>query len=231
MYKDKKILCVIPARGGSKRLPRKAIKPMLGKPLIGYAIAAAKSSAYLDKIVVSTDSEEIAAVARQEGVEVILRPAELATDTAKIVPAYQHAVGEAESAGQFDLVVLVQPTVPGVEPADIDAAIEKIVALGVRSCISVCEIVDRPEFMYRMAGDGMLAPYTEVPTGRTQDMEPLYRVNGAVYVTEHDTLMKDGQIIDAKSCAAVLMPRERSVDIDTAFDFAVAEEALRTRKI
>jgi len=227
MYNGKKILCVIPARGGSKRLPGKNIKPLLGLPLIAYAIAAAKGSAYLDRVVVSTDSQEIATVSRQHGAEVIMRPPALATDTSKIVPAYQHAVAAAEEAAVFDLVVLVQPTVPGVKAGDIDAAIEKIISTGARSCISICEIVDRPEFMYRVSKEGMLAPYTDTPAGRTQDMEPLYRVNGAVYVTERGTLMDKGKIIDPESCASVLMPRERSVDIDTELDFIVAEASLR----
>ena len=230
MYNDKKILCVIPARGGSKRLPGKNIRPLLGLPLIAYAIAAAKGSAYLDRVVVSTDSQEIAAVSKKHGAEVIMRPHELATDTAKIVPAYQHAVSAAEDAGVFDLVVLVQPTVPGVETGDIDAAIEKIVASGARSCISICEIVDRPEFMYRVSKDGMLAPYTNTPAGHTQDMELLYRVNGAVYVTERGTLMDKGKIVDSESCASVLMPRERSTDIDTELDFVVAEASFRSQK-
>ena len=230
MYNDKKILCVIPARGGSKRLLGKNIKTLLGLPLIAYAIAAAKGSAYLDRVVVSTDSQEIAAVSKQRGAEVIMRPPELATDTAKIVPAYQHAVAAAEEAGAFDLVVLVQPTVPGVETGDIDAAIEKIVASGARSCISICEIVDRPEFMYRVSKDGMLAPYTNTPAGRTQDMELLYRVNGAVYVTQRSVLMDEGKIIDPESCISVLMPRERSTDIDTELDFVVAEASFRSQK-
>ena len=230
MYNDKKILCVIPARGGSKRLPGKNIRPLLGLPLIAYAIAAAKGSAYLDRVVVSTDSQEIAAVSKKHGAEVIMRPHELATDTAKIVPAYQHAVSAAEDAGVFDLVVLVQPTVPGVETGDIDAAIEKIVASGARSCISICEIVDRPEFMYRVSKDGMLAPYTNTPAGHTQDMELLYRVNGAVYVTQRSVLMDEGKIIDPESCISVLMPRERSTDIDTELDFVVAEASFRSQK-
>jgi len=230
MYKDKKILCVIPARGGSKRLPGKNIKPLLGLPLIAYAIAAAKGSAYLDRVVVSTDSQEIAAVSKQHGAEVIMRPPELATDTANIVPAYQHAVAAAEEGGAFDLVVLVQPTVPGVLAGDIGAAIEKIISTGARSCISICEIVDRPEFMYRLGDGGMLAPYSDVPAGRTQNMEPFYRVNGAVYVTQRSVLMDEGKIIDPESCASVLMPRERSTDIDTELDFVVAEASFRSQK-
>jgi CMP-N,N'-diacetyllegionaminic acid synthase len=117
--------------------------------------------------------------------------------------------------------------VPGVLVGDIDAAIEKIVSAGTRSCISVSEIGDRPEFMYRMDGVGTLTPYSTAPVGRTQDMEPLHRVNGAVYVTERTALMDAGMIVDQASCVGVVMPRERSVDIDTPLDFALAEAALK----
>ncbi len=230
MYNGKKILCVIPARGGSKRLPGKNIKLLLGKPLIAYAIAAAKGSAYVDRIVVSTDDEKIASVARASGTEAVIRPAELATDAADVTLSYQHAVTAVETDGTFDFVVLVQPTVPGILAGDIDAAIEKIIASGARSCITVCEIADRPEFMYRVGEGGMLTPYSDTPAGRTQDLEPLYRINGAVYVTVRGTLMNEGKIIDNQSCAAVLMPRERSTDIDTELDFIVAEASLRSQK-
>lgn len=228
MYQDKKILCIIPARGGSKRLPGKNIKPLLGKPLIAYAIAAAKSSKYVDRVIVSTDDQSIADAARAAGAEVpFLRPAELATDTAPVLPAIQHAVAAAEQeSGKADVVMLVQPTVPGVQTMDIDATIEKLITSGARSCITVCDINDRPEFMYRLKEGSMLEPYTQTPAGRTQDMEPLYRVNGAVYATVRAALMDEGKIIDSGSCASVVMPRERSTDIDTAFDFAVAEAAL-----
>src|SRR6266404_128898 len=128
MYKDKKILCIIPARGGSKRLPGKNIKPLNGKPLIGYAIEAAKGSKYIDKVIVSTDDEAIAAVSKEFGAEVpFMRPAELATDTAASIEVLRHAVAFIENLEEkVDVIVLIQPTVPGVLAVDVDAAIEKI---------------------------------------------------------------------------------------------------------
>lgn len=230
MYKDQKILCIIPARGGSKRLPGKNIKSLNGIPLIGYAIRAAKGSRYVDKIIVSTDDEEIAHVAKEQGAEVpFMRPTELATDTATTLAVLQHAVKYLNDAGEkFNIIVLIQPTVPGVESIDVDVAIEKLVDSGSSSCISICEINDRPEFMYRLSGEGMITRYNNTHVGRTQDMEPLYRVNGAVYATAHDTLMKDNLIIDNTSCAGVLMPRERSIDIDSALDFTLAEQLLKS---
>ena len=229
MYNNKKILCIIPARGGSKRLPGKNSKPLLGKPLIGYAIAAAKESKYVDTVVVSTDDEAIAAVARNCGAEVpFMRPAELATDTARTIPVLQHAVSYYESKGEvFDLIVLIQPTSPGVLAEDVDAAIEKLLQSGANSCVSICEITDRPELMYRLADDGHITPYVGGSEARSQDMPPLYRLNGAVYVTPRDTLMKENKIYDDQNGTAILMPRERSTDIDTPLDFALAETLMR----
>ncbi len=229
MYTNKKILCIIPARGGSKRLPGKNIKLLNGIPLIGYAIKAAKESKYIDKVIVSTDYEEIARVVRKLGAEVpFMRPAELATDTATTLSVLQHAVNFfEEKEEQFDLIVLIQPTVPGIEARDIDASIEKIVSAGVKSCITVSSIVDPPEWMYRIDAEGRLQKYIDLPASREQDLEKLYRVNGAVYVTVHNTLMQENKIVDNENCAGVLMPRERSTDIDTEFDFEIAELAIK----
>ncbi len=233
MFKIKKILCIIPARGGSKRLPGKNIKPLNGVPLIGYAIRAAKSSQYVDKVIVSTDDESIATVAREQGAEVpFMRPADLANDTAPTLSVLQHAVKHFENAGEsFDLIVLVQPTVPGVEAQDIDAAIEQVISSGANSCVSICDIIDRPEWMYRLGEEERVKPYVENVPIRSQDMEQLYRLNGAVYVTLRDVLMEKGKIYDNEDCASVLMPRERSTDIDTQLDFTIAEELMRRRNL
>ncbi|MEK7144835.1 MAG: acylneuraminate cytidylyltransferase family protein [Patescibacteria group bacterium] len=228
MYKDKKILCIIPARGGSRRLPGKNIKLLNGVPLIGYAIRAAKGSQYVDTVIVSTDDEEIARVAREQGADMpFMRPTELASDTATTLPVLEHAVGFLEEKGlHFDLILLIQPTVPGVESHDVDAAIEKLVVTGANSCVSVCEIVERPEWMYRMGEGARVTPYVETTVTHSQDMEKLYRVNGAVYVMTHDTVMKRHLIRDNESCVAVMMPMERSTDIDTPMDFIIAETLL-----
>ncbi len=228
MYKEKKILCIIPARGGSKRLPGKNIKLLNGVPLIGYAIRAALASKYIDRVIVSTDDEAIAAVAKELGAEVpFMRPLELATDEATTLSVLQHALAELEKAGEkFDDIVLVQPTVPGILTEDIDSALEKFFETDTNSCISVCEITDPPEWMYRMREGGMLEKYISAPDSRTQDLEKLYRVNGAVYVTKREILMDKNKIVDQENCASVIMSRERSIDIDTEMDFIVAEVIL-----
>lgn len=230
MYKNNKILCVIPARGGSKRLPGKNLKLLNGVPLIGYAISVAKGSQYIDKIVVSTDDKEIVRVAREHGADVpFMRPAELASDTATTLSVLQHAVSFLEEKGeQFDLVVTVQPTVPGVETKDIDSAIEKLVSSGANSCISICEIVDRPEWMYLLVENGMITPYADVSIAPGQSTEKLYRVSGAVYVTTRETMIEKNLIVDNGNCAAVVVPRKRSTDIDTEFDFVMAETLMKS---
>ncbi len=233
MYKDKKILCIIPARRGSKRLPGKNIRPLNGKPLISYGIVAAKGSHYLDRVVVSTDDEAIAAIAKEYGADVpFMRPAELASDTATTLSVLQHAVAFLEEKGEiFDLIVLVQPTMPGIQTADIDAAIEKLFAAKANSCISLCEITDRPEWIYSLNEEGRMLPYTEAAFHsqniRSQDLPALYRINGAVYVTPRKVLMEDNKIIDKHDCVGVLMPRERSTDIDIQLDFIIAETLMQ----
>lgn len=232
MYKDQYILCIIPARGGSKRLPGKHIKLIGGIPLIGYGIKAAKQSKYIDRLIISTDDEAIAKVAREEGAEVpFMRPAELATDEAPTLPVLQHGVTEIEKQGKkIDAVVLIQPTVPGIELGDVDGAIEKFFESGANSCISVCEIIDPPEWMYRMREGGMLEKYISAADARTQDLEKLYRVNGAVYVSKRELLMEKNKIVDQANCASIIMPRDRSLDIDTQTDFDMAEMLLTKQK-
>lgn len=217
------------ARGRSKRLPGKNIKVLNGKPMISYGITAAKSSPYVDEVIVSTDDEEIARISREYGANVpFMRPAELATDTATVVATLQHAVNHAESAGEhYDLVVLIQPTSPGVLSTDVDSAIEMLELSGTNSCVSICEITDHPEIMYRRASDGRITPFIAEAGWRSQDMQELYRLNGAVYVAKHDTLMEKGKVYDNDSCVAIVMPRERSVDIDTEFDFKIAETLMK----
>lgn len=232
MYTGKKILLTIPARGGSKRLPGKNIKMLGNKPLIVYAVAAAKESKYVDRVVVSTDDEQIAHIAKEAGAEVpYLRPAELATDTAPVVEVLKHMVRHVQENEGYnpDVHVLVQPTTPFVLSDDIDKAIETFFTTGANSCVSVCEVTERPEWMYQLR-DNMAVPFIDTPALRGQDLPPLFRLNGAVYVTNMEVLMEKNVVFDNSNCAAIVMPRERSVDIDTPLDFAVAEQLLILQK-
>lgn len=228
MQVSKKIIAIIPARGGSKRVPRKNIKLLNGKPLISYAIKAAKKSKYVDRVIVSTDDLEIASVAKKYGAEVpFMRPAELATDTALALSVMQHAINyiEAVDKNKVDLVVLIQATSPMVLSEDIDAAIERLIEIKANSCVSVCSIAERPEWMYEFRGQ-KIRPFIKTKgeeIRRSQDLPKLFRLNGAVYVIRRDTLMKKGRILDKDNATAIVMPRERSFDIDEPIDFKIIE--------
>lgn len=226
-------VAVIPARGGSRRLPRKNIKLLHGKPLIAYAIEAARQSSSVHKVIVSTEDSEIADVARTYGAEVpFIRPAELASDTATSVAVLQHAVEtfEKQLGITIDPILLIQPTSPFVQAEDIESALSTLKATQSNSCVSVCAISERPEWMVQLDGSHV-RPFlpTAQTDARTQDLPPLYRLNGAVYALRRQTLIKDGLIVDYKNLSAIVMSRERSIDIDELIDFQFAETILTTQ--
>lgn len=230
MYNKNNYVVIIPARGGSKRLPGKNIIPLKGKPVIAYTIQAACQSKYVDRVIVSTDDAAIAEAARIHGAEVpFVRPANLATDEAKSIDVLKHAVNFLEQNGQkVDVVVLIQPTSPLVIAEDIDRAIEKQSELGTNSCVSVCEISERPEWMYELGTDGRAVPFLSESdnTKRSQEFKKIYRLNGAVYVSKRDVIMEKNACFDVKSLSAIVMPKERSVDIDDKVDLKLAEALL-----
>ena len=223
------VVGIIPARGGSKTVPNKNIRLLAGKPLIYYTIAEALKSAYIKRIIVSTDDRKIAAVARRYGAEVIERPEELARDDTPMLPAIQHAVRTLEEKEHYqpDVVVLLQPTSPLRTVADIDGAIEKFRKTTCTSVVSVCEIDYPLHWMYTLDGDRLkpiVAEGEEIT--RRQDAPRTYRFNGAVYVLHCDTLLKEDSLL-GNDIRAYIMPPERSVDIDTMLDFKLAEILLR----
>jgi CMP-N,N'-diacetyllegionaminic acid synthase len=225
---DRRVLALIPARGGSKGLPGKHLLDAGGKPLIAWTIEAAQGSTYLDRIVLSTDDPTIAEVGRAWGCEVpFRRPGELATDTANSVDVALHALDQLPG---FDLLVLLQPTSPARATADIDTAIERCQSSpGGSSCVSVCQTSQSPYLMYRMdAAANHLAPLLELPPGvtRRQDLPPVYVLNGAVYVVAADELLRRRTFV-AQDTVAHVMPVERSIDIDTAEDLEAFRRSLR----
>jgi len=221
MFKDHRFLAVVPARGGSKGVPRKNIRIMAGKPLIEWTIEQAAQSRYIDRVIVSSEDEEICQVAKHSGAEVpFVRPMELATDTASGVDVLCHAV---ENAGaDYDYVVLLQPTSPLRESTDIDAAIELCVRRAVASVVSVSEATKSPYWMYQMTEGGTLSPVVENAATNRQQLPRTYALNGAVYVLKVSQLLARRKIIDAQTLGYV-MPNERSYDIDSETDFLVCE--------
>lgn len=222
------ILGIIPARGGSKSVPRKNIALLHGKPMIVYTIETAQKSYRLTDFVVSSEDNEIIEIAKQWGAPVpFVRPAELATDEAPSLPVVQHAVREMESIKgvKYDYVVLLQPTTPLRQAQDIDAAIEKLVATGADSVVSVCEVgAYHPARMRQIVNDRLVELPIREPREmlRRQDLPPVYIRNGAVYAVKRDVVMLQNSMIGEIS-RPYIMPEERSVNVDSKLDFLLAE--------
>jgi N-acylneuraminate cytidylyltransferase len=216
-----RVLALIPARGGSKGLPGKNVRPLAGKPLIAWSVAAARASRFIDRIVVSSDDAAIIQAAVEAGAEApFIRPPELARDDTPSQPVILHALDTI--AEQFDLVVLLQPTSPLRTAADIDACVEKVVT-GAPACISVVAPAKSPWWMYRMDASGHLAPLMDGPAAtRRQDLPAVVAPNGAVYVARVPWLRANGGFV-GPGTVGYQMPADRSVDIDDALDLKLAE--------
>ncbi|MBI4287984.1 MAG: acylneuraminate cytidylyltransferase family protein [Chloroflexi bacterium] len=225
------VVGIVPARGGSKGIPRKNIRPLLGKPLIHYTLSAALRCKALDRVVVSTEDEEIARIAKACGAEVVARPGELAQDDTPSIPVFRHVVEhlKREEGYLADIIVVLQPTSPLRKAEDIEAGIRKYQGNPCDSVISVCPVEHPPQWMYRLEGDRMVALLGEDKRVlRRQDAPTVYRLNGAVYVVGRDWLMAKDWLIGDNSLAFVMAP-ERSLDIDTEMDLVIAEAFLRGR--
>lgn len=227
MYQDKRILAVIPARGGSKGIPGKNIKNLCGHPLIAYTIYAARKSKYIDDVVVSTDSDDIAGIALRYGAEVpFLRPASLSGDTAKSIDALVHARDVlAEEGRHYDSIVFMQPTSPLRHSAEVDEAIEVFYSHGALGLASVTEVTESPLLTRSIGEGGVLHPI--IPTSSTvrrQDMPKFYHVSGAIYINRSDVLTPKTSLND--NPIAYIMEKDRSLDIDCLEDFMRAEQIL-----
>ena len=228
-----KILGVIPARGGSKGVPGKNIRPLNGHPLISYAIKSGIESSMITDVVVTTDSEEIRSIALKYGGQApFLRPAELATDTALAVPTIQHAVLEMEKIKGFkyDYIIMLQPTSPLKTAQDLDKALQKLISTpeadGIISVIDVDNNhpMKMKKFLSRDGEFGHVVDYEKPPFENCprQLLPPVYIVNGALYATKRDVFIHKHTFTGAH-CLGYEMPPERSVNIDTEYDFLIAE--------
>lgn len=217
------VMAVVTARGGSKGLPNKNVLDFCGKPLIAWSIDAAKNSKHVDRVVVSTEDDNIAKVARAYGADVpFMRPDELATDEAVTLDVLKHLVSKIQD---YDLIVLLQPTSPLRIAQDIDTAIELCASNAMTSIVSVCEADKSPFWMYYLSGEGEMENVltaNQASSTRRQDLPQAYALNGAVYVISKDALQA-GEALVSKNTLAFRMPKSRSVDIDSKEDFVVAE--------
>lgn len=229
MIAGKKVLGLIPARGGSKGVARKNLRLAGGKPLLVWTIEQALKSGYLDRLVLSSDDEEIIAVGRANGCEVpFVRPPDLADDDAPAIFVALHAL---DTLGEeYDYLVLLQPTSPLRTAEDIDAAIRCCIEQKAHSCASVVEAEEIPGWMYVTGQNGELVPLLGAGHGfptRRQDSPPVYVLNGAVYVAQ-TAWLRSGHTFVGPGTVPFVMPRSRSLDIDTEedlryFDFLLNE--------
>lgn len=216
---------LIPARGGSKGIPRKNIKLMAGKPLIVWTIEAALRSPLLDEVVVSTEDEEIAEVARRAGAQVpFIRPAALAQDATPGIDPVLHAMDQLPG---FDSVLLLQPTSPMRTTADINGCLRLAAEHGAPSVVSVCEPDTHPYWTYRLCADlTMKRVLDAAAVTRRQDLPAVAALNGAMYFANAAWLRRNGALVGPETLA-YMMPRERSVDLDTPLDWKIAELLLK----
>ena len=229
MYKNKTILAVIPARGGSKGFPRKNVLPLAGKPLIAWTIEAAKTSGVFDRLAVVTDDEEIAAVAKKYGAEVpFVEPAELASDTVKGMEVILYAMDWfAAHNNKYDLLMCLQPTSPLRTTEDILGTLAFMEEKQAQSIVSVCKVEHSPLWANTLPPDLSLRGFIREDVNMTrQSLDQFFRLNGAIYLAEWEYLLKNKTWYKENSYA-YMMPAERSVDIDSELDLYVAVALLK----
>ena len=219
MINGKSVLAIIPARGGSKGVPRKNIRDLAGKPLIAWTIEAAKASQYIDRLVLSSDDAEIIGVAQAHGCEApFVRPAELARDETPGIDPILHAL---QALPGYDYVVLLQPTSPLRTGEDIDGCIARCEEKNAPACVSVTEPDHHPQWMYTLDDRETLQPISGQRAVRRQDLPEVYALNGAVYVARTEWLFETRNFL-SESTQGYVMPSRRSLDIDTEQDLAIA---------
>jgi CMP-N-acetylneuraminic acid synthetase len=232
------ILGVVPARGGSKGVPGKNTRTILYKPLLAYTIESSLNSKLISDTVVTTDSLQIQEIALKFGAQApFLRPENLATDTALAVPTIQHAVLEMEKLKgiTYDYILMLQPTSPMKTSQDIDEALQRLIDEGADGLITVIDVDNNhPMKMKKFLGSdsrtGQLVDYEKPPFENCprQLLPPVYIVNGAIYATKRDIFMNRGTF-QGDYCIGHIMPKEKSINIDTEFDFLLAEFELKKR--
>lgn len=232
-FKKDSVLGLVPARGGSKGVPGKNIRPLAGQPLLEYTMRAARASGVIDRLVLSTDSPEIADVGRQVGIEVpFLRPADLAADDSPMLPVLLHAIHALSAEGWApDIVVILQPTSPLRRAEHIRDAVGLLRETGSDSVVTVVEVPRHlsPDYVMRIE-DGRLRTF--LPEGtrvtRRQDARPAYSRDGTVYACWTRTLERFGNIY-GENCRPLLVDKGDSLSIDSPADWDAAERMLAAR--
>lgn len=221
MITGKSVLAVIPARGGSKGVHKKNIRELAGKPLIAWTIEEAKKSQYLDRLILSSEDQEIIEVGKEYGCEVpFVRPKELSKDDTPGIQPVLHALNQFKS---YDYVVLLQPTSPLRTASDIDGCIEKCVKSIAPTCVSVTEAEKTPYWMYHLNKESQMVPLlNDKDVYRRQEAPECYVLNGAVYAARIDYLLEHHSFV-TKDSLGYIMPKTHSLDIDSEIDFKICE--------
>lgn len=230
------VLAIVPARGGSKGLPGKNKRPLQGKPLVAWPIAAALGSRFVDKVLCTTDDPEIRELALSHGAQApFLRPAHLASDTASSMDAVFHAMDQLEAAGEhYDYILVLEPTSPLTESSDIDAALERLHAnrAVADAIVGICKVEStHPEYDVRLASDGRISPYLAPDfrsLKRRQDIEPLFFLEGSLYIASAPALRAAGGFYHERTLGYEV-PRWKSIEIDELVDFVFVEALLSHR--
>ena len=227
MIGNKKLLALVTARGGSKRLPGKNILDLAGKPLIAWSIEAGLNSKYVDRVVVTTDDDEIAKVSTKYGADVpFMRPEELASDTASSIDVVRHAITKLEESGDsYDYLMLLQPTSPLRLAHHIDEAVGLLIEKNADSIVGVCEIEHPVEWSNTLPCDNSMNDFIpdSIQGKRSQDFPTRYRINGAIYLVEIQNALAENSLFLKNNVYATVMDRESSLDIDVEYDFSMAK--------
>ena len=222
MIDGKAVLAIIPARGGSKGLPRKNIIEVMGKPIIAWTIEEAKKSRYIDRLILSSEDDEIIKISKNWGCEVpFVRPLSLAKDDSPVIEAVLHSIHSLPE--KYDYIVLLQPTSPLRTSRDIDGSIELCVKTNAPTCVTVNEPDTSPYWMFFLDENGRMRPVMRESSeieNRRQDLQRVYALNGACYVAKRDWITMNKTFIGDKS-VAYKMDKERSLDIDDESDLKV----------
>jgi len=224
------VTVLIPARGGSKRLPRKNVKLLCSKPLIVWSIEVAKASKFVDQIVVSTDDLEIKEVSEKYGAKVpFLRPEFLSNDTASSFDVIKHAIQFLNIEGKNHIVVLLQPTSPLRTVEELDQALKLLIERSASGVVSVSEAEHSPLWSNVLPENFIMSDFIrpEVQGKRSQDLPKFYRLNGSIYIYETKKLLERNSIFYDETVFAYETSQNTSIDIDTELDFFIAETLMK----
>lgn len=237
MIDGKKVLAIVPARRGSKGLPLKNIRPLGGKPLLAWPIEAARQSLYVDRVIISTEDSEFAAIAQQAGADLpFLRPASLASDSSPSIDFLLHAIDTLGITGEnYDYLVLLEPTSPLTEATDIDTALQTLVSrqAEAEAIVGVTAMVNsHPAFAVNIAKGGLIKPYLSQTFGqmpRRQDIEQIYCLDGSLYISTTAALKRERSFCHQQTLPFVT-PRWKSFEVDDLLDFICIEAILANRE-